>query len=232
MVPKPQAHSAVVNAAIKSRDPADIDKLSHAQIQVAAPDQKLDLIRIILDKNGATHRLSLLWSGISDATVKENIDLWRSTWQQHADVMGDNDRMKLFTLDVASVANGMLGESEAACEEYLEHYGLSADAPKSGQSTKEREQSLAAVQSGAVEVLGAQTQVQALRAVQIEVKRLRAGPDGKEWETTLTAFEPTAAPGVRPRKASSAGTKPASRTSSSLAQSTAISRRFPSSTRW
>lgn len=160
-----------VQKAIDDTSVDQIDKLDHAQIQLASTDQMVALIKIILDKGGATHRLDLLWNGLKDSDVEANIGLWKTTWERYASVMGSHPRLKLFGLDVADTANAMLTESEAACNAYLDYYGLTPGKKDAGTGTQERSESLKAVQDKAVELMGAQTQIKNLRTTKIPTDR-------------------------------------------------------------
>jgi hypothetical protein len=182
------AGNKAIQAVIDSGDPAGIDGLETAPLQLATPDQKIALIRLIVDKNGPTARLELLWNNLKDPVVEANVDLWKATWAKHASLMGNHPRKTQFTRDVADLANAMLTESEGICAAYLDHYGLSKDSDKPGQSTPERDKSISAVQDKATEVLGAQSQLKRLWTIRIPTDRKYLGP--RSMIEPSVAFQP------------------------------------------
>src|SRR4029450_422349 len=99
-------------------DSALIGKLDTAVLQTAPPDKKVAVIRIILKNGSPLWRLELLWNNLPDSVVEANIGLGQSKWQDHAAVMSNHPRRKLFEFDVADLADDMLAESLAACEAY------------------------------------------------------------------------------------------------------------------
>jgi uncharacterized protein DUF4157 len=182
-----------VEEAIEDRDVAKIADLHHSQLQLASTDQKIAMIGIILEQGGPTHRLDILWQGVDDATVEANIGLWQTTWESHAASMSNHPRKSQFERDVEDVTNAMLTESEAACDAYLEYYGMTASSAEvPPERAKEREQSVSSVQRTAVDVLAAQTQLKRLYSVMIQtdIKYLGYGSNMKGFYPFMLDVEP------------------------------------------
>jgi Domain of unknown function (DUF4157) len=215
--PSPGATSeGSVTDAITKGDSSIVSSLVPEQLAKATPEQKIQMIDILLDKGTFFEKAKIpsIWDSFGKGIEKvanTHADCWKRSFNTAGEHMRTSKEVRglqrIFYLDVQDVAKGYLDQNELYCKTELQRLGLTETGEIIvGPPTAEQSAQLKATQSDATKLVADQDALRDLRKVMCGYQRTIVSPGSPggtdvkpEYLDEMMPFDPDLPPPLEPK---------------------------------